>query len=52
MFGERYITEEERQKIKENRKIEKEINHYQYAAVGRMKHIESAWKHKNYKDRY
>lgn len=52
MFAARFITEEDREKIKENRLKEKEINSYQYEAVQRMKQIESSWKHKNYKEKY
>lgn len=52
MFAARYITEEDRQKIKENRQKERELRQYTYQAVQRMSRIESGWKHKNYKDKY
>jgi len=52
MFVARFITEEDRQRIKENRQKEKEINNYQYEAIQRMTKIESNWRVKNYKDRW
>ena len=52
MFSTRFVTKEEREKIKENRDKEKEINNYQIEAVNRMKKPANDWKLKNYKDKW
>ena len=50
MFSTRFLTKEEREKIKENKLKEKEINDYTYEAVQRMKRRETDWKYRNCKD--
>lgn len=52
MFSTRFISAEEREKIKENKQKEKEINNYQVEAVNRMKKPVNDWKMKNYKDKF
>lgn len=51
MFWGRYFTEEEREKIKENQKKEREIKHYTYDAVQRMKSEDNGYRIKDYGDK-
>lgn len=48
----RFITEEDRQKIKEAKLREKEINQYQFEAVQRMKSKDTGYRMREYKDKY
>lgn len=50
MFQGRFITAEERQKIKENKQKENEYKYYLKGAVSRMKRKDCNYKMKCYKD--
>jgi len=52
MFLERWLTDEDRKKIKENRQKERELRHYTYGAVNRMKRTDDSYRIREYKDKY
>ena len=52
MFLARWLTDEDRKKIKENRQKERALKHYTYGAVNRMKNKDTGYRIREYKDKY